>query len=145
VQSKTASGLVEVYVVLDAGLMYRSQHTIMREEAVSEEVVVASSAAQEDRLKCYSEYRVKGEFLYARPFLEEYLRSLLQRDRVKVKLCMNIDRPRLIGFAMHLFGNKKLKDLKKRVSALLDERYFAKQTSTSSPLSVQDLTSLDLT
>ena len=142
-QPKTASGLVEVYVVLDAGLMYRSQHTIMREEAVSEEVV-ASSAEQEDRLKCYSEYRVKGEFLYARPFLEEYLRSILQRDRVKVKLCMNIDRPRLIGFAMHLFGNKKLKDLKKRVSALLDERYFAKQTSTSSPLSVQDLTNLDL-
>ena len=39
VQSKTASGLVEVYVVLDAGLMYRSQQTIMREEA-GEEVVV---------------------------------------------------------------------------------------------------------
>ena len=123
--------------------MYRSQHTIMREEAGSEEVV-ASPAAQEDRLKCYSEYRVKGEFLYARPFLEEYLRSLLQQERVQVKLCMNIDRPRLIGFAMHLFGNKKLKDLKKRVSALLDERYFTKQTSAGSPLSVQDLTILDL-
>ena len=87
---------------------------------------------------------MKGEFLYARPFLEEYLRSLLQRDRVQVKLCMNIDRPRLIGLAMHLFGNKKLKDLKKRVKALLDERYFAKQTSAGSPLSAQDLTSLDL-
>ena len=48
----------------------------------------------------------------------------MQRDRVQVKLCMNIDRPRLIGLAMHLFGNKKLKDLKKRVKALLDERYF---------------------
>lgn len=88
---------------------------------------------------------MKGEFLYARPFLEEYLRSLLQRDKVQVKLCMNIDRPRLIGLAMNLFGNKKLKDLKKRVKGLFDERYFTYRTSAGSPLSTDDLTSLDLT
>ena len=112
-----------VLVVLDGGMIYRSQKTIVREEPTAEEEG-KKEKYEEDRMKCYSEYKVKGEFLYTRPFLEEYLRSLLQKEGIEVKLCMNIDRPRLISLAMQLFSNKKLKEYKKKVTALLDERFF---------------------
>ena len=62
---------------------------------------------------------------------------------------MNIDRPRLIALAMQLFNNKKLKELKKKVFALLDERFFTNYWSEQSEqenrtLNMQDLTELNL-
>jgi hypothetical protein len=62
---------------------------------------------------------------------------------------MNIDRPRLIALAMQLFNNKKLKELKKKVFALLDERFFTNYWSERSEqenrtLNMQDLTELNL-
>ena len=46
-------------------------------------------------------------------------------ENVRVRICMNIDRPRLISLAMQLFGNKKLKELKKKIVALCDQRFFS--------------------
>ena len=78
-----------MYVVLDQGLIYRAQKAI-------EEPVSQTTETQVN----FSEYRVKNEYLYSRPFLEEYLKLLLINENFRVYICMNIDRPRLISLAM---------------------------------------------
>jgi hypothetical protein len=75
---KKTEAISDVYVVLDQGLIYRTKQTIVRDESGAQVVKQSVTNKQDDdHLKCYSEYKVKGEFLYTRPFLEEYLRSLL--------------------------------------------------------------------
>lgn len=53
---------------------------------------------------CYSEFKVKNsgmqEHFYARPFLDEYLKRLLKDERLRVTLCMNIERHKLLPLAM---------------------------------------------
>jgi hypothetical protein len=113
---------LNVYVVLDEGLLYRAQKAI--------EEPAPPSFENQTQVVNFSEYKVKNEYLYSRPFLEEYLKALLTKDTLRVFICMNMDRPRLITLCMQLFGTKKLKDVRKKVAGLCDERSFAHPFST---------------
>lgn len=121
-QQKKKKEPVSVYIVLDEGLLYRAHKAI-------EEPAPPSQENQTQTVN-YSEYKIKNEYLYSRPFLEEYLKALITNDSLRVYICMNMDRPRLIILCMQLFGTKKLKDVRKRVAGLCDERSFAHPSST---------------
>lgn len=99
-----------VFLVLDDAFLFKS---------VKEPV---QTEAQQEGTRCYTDYYLRGESFFSRPYLEEYLKSLLSQAShdTKVFLCMNIDRPRLVALSLQLLGSKKLKELRRNVAHFCD-------------------------
>eukprot|EP00347_Sterkiella_histriomuscorum_P011415 403372542 len=79
------------------------------------------------------DYRVRGEYFYARPYFDDFVKFLLtlsnhlesmQHVTVKLSLCLNDERKRAIGMTFQMFQNKKLRDFKKSVLSIHDESDF---------------------
>lgn len=58
------------------------------------------------------DYRIDNSFGYARPYMDEFMRSLLTNQDIVIALCMPVKRRNIVNFVYSLCSNKRLNKLK---------------------------------
>ncbi|CDW73462.1 UNKNOWN [Stylonychia lemnae] len=126
------SKFLHIFLVIDDGLLIKTQKEIILQ---AEDQPDSSKPVVREYL--HWDYRVRGEYYYARPYFDELIKYLCTLDTqaefqgkldYKISLCLNSERKRVIGLAFQMFQAKKLREFKSRILSIHDDLEFDLKT-----------------